>query len=609
MLDRLARFPRPIAGAFLALASVAVVSVLMATILAVDRGLDQGDELLYLLAVTSPAEYFWTNPWGWITRPLWLLAGERIDAFRLGGALALAVAFYVLIRTIASTAAEIRPRQRPASGLIIALGGIPIAVACTLMYYSGFLRTPGYNWANLLGLILCSAAALQWAQNSPRPAWMRLLGQPCLMGLGLVVSGMGKPSTPFLEVLAVACLGWALVGLKPVTVFLGRSTGAAAIALLVLWATGLMGPEPLETFRLMVSQPQLVPDQTLAGALVVTAQIPLHAGLWALQYWYFTLVVALLISSVTVFRDRVPGWLPIALLGAVAIMCVLIWIGLLPAATRGHNYMLRPEAVITTLGLLVACAVLAFRSPAYRAADGSLSVPRVAWVTAGFLVLQPFIFAFGTSNGPFQQMTWALGFVFLAALFLCGVITEDGSARAAVAIAAGALLACATWVVIEGWEFPYGMKPLVEQTQALEVLPGSQVLVDPEQSARVSELRGMAERAGLPRGQSIATVTFPWGVEPPLLLGGKAPPSLMITLFTADGAVPVARFNIARPAGGFDWHEAWLALEEEGEYGEGAYEGLTSVIDLVAERADRTFPAGYERVGVGGGISLWKPRQ
>ena len=582
-------------------------------ILAVDKGLDLGDEALYILAATAPSpEYFWTNPWGWITRPLWQLTGERLDNFRWGGASLLFLSFTALSMSVLMASARATGHRillTPGA----AAASVPIGLAAALISYSGFLRSPGYNWVNLFGMTLIVTGALLWVTMRDR-ATSRLVdwSVASVVAAGLVVSGIGKPTTPIFESACLLALGLMCSSGRQVRLLFARIAASATVLLLSMWSLGWLGENPVDTVALVLQQPQLGSDQTLAGGAIISATVGLHLALWMAQYWYFTATVGALSTVLIVDRgrDRLPAWFPVAGLTLVCLMALGIWIGLLPSFSRGHNYMFRPEAVLATIGVLVVSLSVELRiHPSdQRFEQRSRAMPN-RWRTAvvSFLCLQPVMYTFGSSIGPFQGMTWALGFLFMAAIFLMATVGRRPS-TALTAVVAGTMIVGSGWGMVEGREYPYGMKPIDQQTEAVTLGANDYpLLVDTDMRNAIVGLQEAAQQGHMPPGADLATVVFQWSTLPPVVLGSNPPPSLMVSLFGSPYSAKIADFNVHRPPVGFDWGSAWLAIRTSVPVGTSQDPAVAEVVHIVARRAGRAFPAGYLLAGQQGDMQLWRP--
>jgi hypothetical protein len=120
-------------------------------ILLPDRGIDLTDEGLYLLSA-KPTDTFsafgW--PWGWLTSKLFILSGNSVSEFRILGAELLFITSFLVSYCILFRI----DRHRIEFNFKLAFISILIATS-SLYFYSGMLRTPGYNYINFIGSQLC----------------------------------------------------------------------------------------------------------------------------------------------------------------------------------------------------------------------------------------------------------------------------------------------------------------------------------------------------------------------------------------------------------------------------------------------------------------------
>ena len=188
-------------GAFrvaLALLGAAVVLwPLLAWGFATDRGIGFQDEGLYLLAADPPSPTAgWVTPFGWHTAPFFEVVGHDIARFRTLGLWLLVLAGALLGHTVGRRiAGEGNDRAARSTRIGVATIG---ALGAPLLA-SGFLRTPGYNWVNLLGLMLAITgtvlASTVAADTTALWRSLRLHVAIALLALGVWFTVPAKPSS------------------------------------------------------------------------------------------------------------------------------------------------------------------------------------------------------------------------------------------------------------------------------------------------------------------------------------------------------------------------------------------------------------------------------
>ena len=170
--------------------------------IASNKGLDLTDEGLYLMAADPPSpQASWGFPWGWHTRPLFALVNYDIATFRtLGGVLLLtAAAFFGWATTRYAFTLFNRPLPLHRGTHIWYVAAIVTASSGALLYYAGLLRAPSYNWVNLMGIFIASAAWIMLvahtgvqSRRKPKLApWVWV----SISAFGLAFTIPAKPST------------------------------------------------------------------------------------------------------------------------------------------------------------------------------------------------------------------------------------------------------------------------------------------------------------------------------------------------------------------------------------------------------------------------------
>ena len=180
-----------------ALISAALLWWLIAWVFSTDRGIGFRDEGLYLLAADPPtATARWVTPFGWHTAPFFRLVGHDVAELRTFAIWVLVLTGGWLGWTIGRRLAGAgdtphQARTRWGLALVGALGA-PLLT-------SSFLRTPGYNWVNLVGLVLATTGAVMASSlDRATPSWSRS-GRAHLaaavLALGVWFTVPAKPST------------------------------------------------------------------------------------------------------------------------------------------------------------------------------------------------------------------------------------------------------------------------------------------------------------------------------------------------------------------------------------------------------------------------------
>lgn len=271
--------------------------------LASDRGIDLTDESLYLLDADPPRPYdAYGFPYGWITGPLFRAVDGDIARFRtLGGViLVLATALlahHVLVFAAAQPGIASSHDKRVRHALIVGL------IATTgLLYYVGLplLRTPSYNWLNLVGILLSlSGVFLACRPGSRLPA-------ATLTAAGMFLAMHAKPTTPFLLAAAAVPLLVRTLGARSTLRLVGSTLGIGGALAAVAWLSPLWPTDPITPFLRGVRIPTVSGGHDPLNAARLLALSPLELarrGLLDQPHW---LVGPLLIGVFAPLASRPP---------------------------------------------------------------------------------------------------------------------------------------------------------------------------------------------------------------------------------------------------------------------------------------------------------------
>ncbi|MEY4338469.1 MAG: hypothetical protein RLZ14_319, partial [Actinomycetota bacterium] len=243
----------------------AVLWPAIATVFSSDRAIGFRDEGLYLLAADPPSPTArWVTPFGWHTAPFFDLVGHDIAHFRT-----LAVWMLVMVGALFgwSIARAVTPEGSDDdrhAGLVRAAFSV-IGAAGAPLLTSGLLRTPGYNWVNLIGLMLAVSGTM--LATTVHDGWWRSArahAAAATLSLGVVFTVPAKPSSAPLYLVAASLFLWVRLrrGLLPF-VALTAAWGIAWTGLAV--ATRLWPTSFLRVLAQSATFPPLDRNQTIPG--------------------------------------------------------------------------------------------------------------------------------------------------------------------------------------------------------------------------------------------------------------------------------------------------------------------------------------------------------
>jgi hypothetical protein len=607
------------------LAAASVGWFILDAFLASKSGLDLSDEGLYLIASDAAQR---STPWalpGWSTSWLFGLVGYDIAAFRTAGALILAIAGAILgamaFRCIQSVDAQSDPSSLSTwiTTSIVALG----SAITSLAFYSTMLRSPSYNWAHLVGLILIGIGALQFINQrlpqlgNPEPLTgfqlvRQHLGGILVSGLGIVLAVPAKPTTGPLALAALFVMLLVWQGLRRAALFtfaVGISTGIL-ITLAVL--TRLWMPDFISVFLDAASRPPLVPSHSLAGATKEFLRIPVEIYI-DIRGEQRSIVLLIGISFFVLFLSTLKRIHPIFQGLALVILMTLAVLHLQDDWSYWQQIWERgrttTSVIIGVLGLSLFSIGIARWSGAPDLRARSL---RFLSGTA-FLIYLAFLYGFGSSLRPFVTAKFALVLLLAAAIVAVGPIPYQKVKAGFVIVLAGLGVLLTLYQVGTSRQLQYGFTPVADQTERVLIgTRGSELMVSPQ---RANLIRGVSEAVASGGGSDVKLLNIgPDTVSLAYASGAALPPTGQITWFAQPGIYDVAEYNLSR-LDGVQWRDSWILLSERDPEAD-------RVMAIIGSKVCRSFPADYEkvyehdlvesdgtvRISADGRYSLWKPR-
>lgn len=598
---------RTIAGVLTLGASVLlwrVISVVFST----DRGLEFTDEGLYLLALDPPTNAaHWQSPFGWSTAPLFDLVGHDVARVRTA-------AIWLLVVLGAAVGAALArwlvPDDRTTGAMVAAAAALsaPLLVA-------NFLRTPGYNWANLVGLLFGLGGVAVACRGDDQRPWhrdRRLHAAAALLALGIVVAVPAKP-TSGPAILAAAAL---VVGVER-----GRRRLLHVIALACAWTAAFValvvitGLWPTSFARVLWQSrnfPPLHPNQTLGGAFRDLLRSPRVAfrELHRLRPGSLALVGAATLAAVALHRrrsDNAPE--RNALLRCVPLVaCALAAVGTaVPWPLLG---LPNPQYRMAWTGTALAVLLLLYGAALHllanaRSADRA-GVRRAIVVTAaaGLLVAA---FGLGSAMGVFNQAAAAAVFVALAAAAVATALGDRVLRQVGAAVIAVSCLALIVSNTVDSRHHPYRNVDIALQTSPVTLgAHDGTLLVERRMADELDALRSGARAAGFCSGTRLIGMKWDWSATEPFALGAHVPDSLMLTIFGYPDPLPLLPVTMAElddPR----WHDAWVMTTDPATLRAADAALLRTALDLLPQHVDRAFPAAYVLEVDVEGTQLWRP--
>lgn len=568
-----------------------------------ERGLELTDEGLYLLAADPPsAQAAWGFPFGWHTGPLFRLVGYDIASFRTAGGVVLVLAAATLAWNVFVTVTPTVSRGPWRRTAYWATAAISVSIGGTgaLLYYAAMLRTPSYNWLNLVGIMVATAGLLGLVRshNQATPKLGTYLAPIAVSSAALFLTFPAKPSTFPLMLALGGLVAWTLIGRRAAltwtfgTILLVPVWIALAV-LLRAWPTDFAS-----VFLLALRMPLPSEYHTVSAAAEAVALIPRDflSGLSGTSDSLFLLLLlAFICLLVPVALGRFMGpirLLGIAIAGVVGIGVSGVPLPLIEVDVQTYRLAYAP---LTTACIILFGSALASLSRTGAPTTSDASSTRIRSIVILALALLPFIFAFGSDNGVYAQASLAVGLLLLAAISWTMARTEDWFIWCIRVIIAGFTAVVVAAAIYSGWKAPYRTVSLWDQNVKTSVGSHSaQLLLDASSFEGLSQLRSQAESMGWRDGAPIIDVSYPWHPGIPYFLGGRVPNFLQLTIFGYATTHDITAYHLGPAYTDFPFGAAWILVSDPLTLTEDEQRAVRFTTDQLQPLSGMSFPSQYQ---------------
>jgi hypothetical protein len=471
---------------------------------------------------------------------------------------------------------------------------------------SGLLRTPGYNWVNLIGLMLAATGTLLAAHLDTERMWRSSAAHTAAatLALGVVFTVPAKPSSaPLFAITAAVFLAVhlrrRLIGFTAVTAAWAAAWTGTALATR-LW--------PVSFLRVLASSatfPPLDRNQTIPGAFRDAVRQPRVAwnDLTLLRPTTVALmVIAAGVALVAQRRSTMPQWVrhsPLVLATIAAVGTAVPWpvLGVPNPAVRFDWYGTTNAGVLLFVGALL--HVIAHSATTHWA------MVRRSLGAAGVLIAVVFIFGFGSAMSIYHQAALAASVMWCAAAV---VATATGGRNArTVALTALSLGAVALFTsnLVDSRHHPFDSTDVAAQTTPVELGSGT-LLLDQPTASFVHRLQRSATDAGFCPGDRLIGVVWDWTSTTAVALRATVPEHLVLTIYGYPLQADVLDVTID-DLGSPEWHDAWVLTSDPALLTPERATVLRDALDRLPDAVGRTFPTGYTLVADTDGTQLWRP--
>jgi hypothetical protein len=577
---------------FLFIASTLLIYPISKIIFKTNKGLDFTDEGIFLLAASvkdkSESLLF---PWGWHTSIIYQLANENVSNFRaLGATISFGTSYILGLQTYLFLVKTLSSVKRN-SNLTETIFSISVGISSWFLY-SGFHRTPNYNWLNSVGLTIALTGFMLVMQIEQEriKTFKAEIGKGTI-ALGLFITIPAKPSTAIIAIVVII----PSIARKFRKDYKKISYHLFMYLLILLFLSLIFKVWPhdfIENFKFGLNTPHLNENQTFSGIGKDLVNTPAKI-LSSMKYLIAYILIIVLIYLNKKFK-KIEGctfifiYMLFAIFEATEIIKTLF-------GSKDSLYIYLPLASI----FLVFCA-MGFATSIDR---------RNFHVWYPFLVF-PFIPGIGSTHGIFGMASLNLNFLFLFLLAMALINHEKllQFIMCLVSILLAAILLAG--VIFNGTTAPFRLSPMREQTIPVSFLNNeNQLKVDFQTAGKILRLKkGLSEVGWV---LNTPMITLLWGKNHsatiPYFLGADVPKSLEISIpGYGINSFLFAKHNIENKLDKQFAQNAWLMLSCETDIGSEKYI-YGEIIDLLEKQGKIQFPENYTMVYNYDCIEVWKP--
>jgi len=582
--------------------------------------LDLTDEGLYLLAADPPSpDAAWGFPFGWHTAPLFKLAGYDIASFRTLGAVVLVLLFswfgWVSVRAVRTVISL--DGERSSSSQIPLFAGAITAGTGSLLYYASMLRTPSYNWLNLVGIVITAVSVLLSVElESKQTGGRRKTYRWLLAGLaafGLFITIPAKPTTlPILFLLDLALLV-GILGRRKALASAGRTLALIPAWIVVFVLFRIWPVEFISVFQKAIHMPLPAADHSSLAAISAALLLPrdFARGLSGMTDQLFILLVLAAVLLVTPILFNRAWWI-LRLFGFALIMFVALGVAGLPLPLV--DVIVKPfglaQTPLTTASLIIlfGALVASWFPPLHNNPDQHKQINiRRHYLIVTYVSLLGFVFGFGSGNGIYGQASISAGLFLLAALLTVVGLNPPWAESTLLAAILGVTCVLAAAGIHGGWKEPYRIEALADQSVSTSVgSRGTALLLDPTSSRVVEALRTTSSANGWTPQTPIIDVSYTWHPGIAYFLAGRVPDYLQLTIFGYEAAHDIVNYHLGEPGQNFPYNEAWILTTKNSAIDISAQRAVSVTLDSISRLSNRNFPSGYSCFASGDFV-LWKP--
>lgn len=548
----------------------------LSRILLPDRGVDLTDEGLYLLSAKPIDEFSafgW--PWGWLTSKLFILSGNSVSEFRILGAELLFVTSFIVSYCILFRI------DHNKIALNVKLVVISILIASSSLYfYSGMLRTPGYNYVNFIGSQFCIIGLLCIKNFDTK---LQAVGY-ISFSTGIIFTLSAKPSTPLFFLLAYFVLKRSIRSFMILSG--GLLTEVALLVVFKIWPSNF-----IEYFFIALRVPALSDSQTPRGALIDLISSPL-----TIFNTYVILTTWIIFLLFFLFLKIPVNNMKTLLFLVSSVILVFVYFSEL----HSTGTLVFADIRLATFWINVAIIVaLLWKISETR---------RFNWGVFALLLVGTISFGFGSSNSIVHMSELVIFYLILYSISLIlNLSKKQATYILLVPIFAINFLGISK-VINDGQKFPYRSQDLLTLSEPVNIAQSNRFIsLDRNTSEEILILQKAAYASGFTETTHLVNLISPWEPGVSFLLGGIHPRSVMFAIFGYENTFKSAKYWINDVEPSTTFQNYWMLLRPRDLIPSKDQLVLDNLVEVINRRSKLNFPQDFELVVETSKYELWKP--
>jgi hypothetical protein len=583
---------------------ISVFYLISINILQIRKGLDLSDESFYIISADPSDSYdSWGWPFGWITSVVYRISDFDIVQFRASGILILIITAYYF----SWNASQVIFSNVKKNNKLFTESIILTTIGCTssLLIYTGFIRTPGYNWLNLVSILFSLGIFMRITFNHVKP---NLKANLFLLSLGLFVSFHAKPTTPIF-LLSVFSIIWykrsnrcELVGYL-ILVFFSLIFLASLSVALKIWPIDF-APK----FYEILTKPTLTWRGTLPFAALQILILPGYAFYFLIKNLNFQALMVIALSSVflTIVKNRHKDarFLKVATILAMSIF-VFSFVGVqIKINSIDINYVNMLDRAYLPLVLLCLWIVIAVLNRNNLKFNDAFTTE---FTQLNLLLLVALLaFGFGSTTALLGKMSGASIFiVFLIYNTLKNLHLKAYEDFFVSFWFISMIISLCTITYFSSLSLPYRINTFSQQKEVCVVDDKKiNILLDLESCSELKNISATLSENSFSENSYLLNMSNPWRPGLNLLLGLKLPPGILLTIPDYKNSNEVLKDNLIKVNNISSVTNNWLMLPSPKNGANLEYSGL---IMLLEEITGKAFKDSFDLVFTNSTIEIWKP--